>query len=95
MPLDAASTLPQVNEARVVAVGPGRYTQTGEMIPVSVKVGDHVLLPNFGGEDIDIDGTKCVACLTHPCRMFALLHSRILRRCGRGQCIARVRRLLR
>lgn len=50
--------LSQVNEAKVIAVGQGRYTQSGDLIPTSVKEGDHVVLPTFGGEDIDIDGTK-------------------------------------
>lgn len=36
----------------VVAVGPGARNQNGEHVPVSVKVGDNVLLPEYGGKKI-------------------------------------------
>lgn len=36
----------------VVAVGPGARNQHGEHIPVSVKVGDKVLLPEYGGKKV-------------------------------------------
>lgn len=42
---------------KVVAVGPGkRHPQTGEMIPVSVKVGDEVLYSTYSGSDIEVEG---------------------------------------
>ena len=33
---------------KVVAVGPGLYTQNGSLIPMSVKIGDEVVLPPYG-----------------------------------------------
>jgi chaperonin GroES len=36
-----------VKMAKVVAVGPGLYTQNGVLIPMSVKVGDEVILPSY------------------------------------------------
>lgn len=39
----------QVNEGVVLAVGPGRRTMQGELISPSVKEGDKVLLPDYGG----------------------------------------------
>lgn len=39
----------QVNEAVVKAVGPGRRNIQGELVPMSVKEGDKVLLPEYGG----------------------------------------------
>ena len=37
----------------VVAVGPGaRHPQTGAVVPVAVKTGDSVLLPEYGGTNI-------------------------------------------
>uniref|UniRef100_A0A1I8JPT3 Aldedh domain-containing protein n=1 Tax=Macrostomum lignano TaxID=282301 RepID=A0A1I8JPT3_9PLAT len=40
----------KVLEATVIATGPGRLCETsGQPLPVSVKVGDKVLLPEFGG----------------------------------------------
>lgn len=36
----------------VVAVGPGARNQKGEHVPVTVKVGDNVLLPEYGGRKV-------------------------------------------
>jgi chaperonin GroES len=38
-----------VNEGVVLAVGPGRRTKDGALHPTSVKEGDKVLLPEYGG----------------------------------------------
>ncbi|MES2810789.1 MAG: co-chaperone GroES [Bacteroidota bacterium] len=41
----------------VVAVGPGRYAEaTGNLVPLSVKVGDKVLYGKFSGQDVTIEG---------------------------------------
>ncbi|KXZ56851.1 hypothetical protein GPECTOR_1g768 [Gonium pectorale] len=48
------SALQKVNEGRVIAVGPGRRTKEGELLPVSVKEGDRVLLPEYGGSQIKL-----------------------------------------
>ena len=37
-----------VKMGKVVAVGPGLYTQNGSLIPMSVKVVDEVVLPPYG-----------------------------------------------
>lgn len=44
----------QVNQGSVVAVGPGRRSMNGDIIPVSVKEGDKVLLPEFGGIKVHV-----------------------------------------
>jgi chaperonin GroES len=45
--------------ARVLAVGPGRWTSDGKTrIPPQVKVGDIVRLPYMRGADINEDGTQ-------------------------------------
>ncbi len=49
-----APSTPQINEGSVVAVGPGRRSLTGELIPVGVKAGDKVLLPEFGGVPVKL-----------------------------------------
>lgn len=46
---------PQVNEGVVLAVGPGRRTRDGELISPSVKEGDKVLLPEFGGSLVKLN----------------------------------------
>ena len=48
---DTAKEKPQQGE--VVAVGPGRRSeQTGEIIPLDVKVGDTVVYSKYGGTEI-------------------------------------------
>ena len=46
----------QINEGSVVAVGPGRRSLNGDLIPVGVKEGDRVLLPEFGGVPVKLGG---------------------------------------
>ena len=46
------------NEGTIVAVGPGARTDAGETVPMSVTVGDKVLLPEFGGSKIEVDGEE-------------------------------------
>ena len=38
----------------MIAVGPGARDRTGNLIPVSVKEGDSVLLPKFGGTQVKL-----------------------------------------
>ena len=52
---DTAKEKPQQGE--VLAVGPGRRSdQTGDVIPLDVKVGDTVVYSKYGGTEITIDG---------------------------------------
>ncbi|EGR28982.1 hypothetical protein IMG5_165780 [Ichthyophthirius multifiliis] len=37
---------------QVVQVGPGTYNNNGQLQPVAVKVGDFVVLPEYGGSKI-------------------------------------------
>ena len=39
----------------VIAVGPGKRDDKGALVPMSVKKGDKVLLPKYGGSEIKID----------------------------------------
>jgi chaperonin GroES len=45
----------KVNEAVVVAVGGGIKNKDGVLDPVSVKVGDKVLVPEYGGTKLVFD----------------------------------------
>jgi chaperonin GroES len=47
---DSAKEKPQ--EAKVVAVGPGKLDDDGKRVPVEVKVGDLVLTSKYGGTEI-------------------------------------------
>ncbi len=52
---DTAKEKPQQGE--VLAVGPGRRSeQTGEIIPLDVKVGDTVVYSKYGGTEITVEG---------------------------------------
>ena len=44
----------KVNEADVVAVGPGATDDSGKLIPMEVAVGDSVLLPEYGATAVNI-----------------------------------------
>jgi len=45
----------KVLDATVVAVGPGKVTESGTTIPPSVKIGDRVLLPEYGGTKVTLE----------------------------------------
>ncbi len=53
---DTAKEKPQ--EAEVIAVGKGRTTDEGKVIPLSVKVGDKVLIGKYAGTEVTIDGVE-------------------------------------
>jgi chaperonin GroES len=42
----------QIQEGTVVAAGPGLISKDGTRIPVSLKAGDVVLLPSYGGTEV-------------------------------------------
>jgi len=42
--------------ATVRAVGPGRFDNKGDLIPMSVVPGDQVVLRKFGGAEIEVNG---------------------------------------
>lgn len=44
----------QLNSGKVIAVGPGARDRDGKLIPVSVKEGDTVLLPEYGGTEVKL-----------------------------------------
>ena len=50
------SSISKNNEGEVVAIGPGAKTRAGDVIPITVSVGDKVLLPEYGGVPVNVDG---------------------------------------
>lgn len=42
----------------VVAVGPGKRDQNGNLLPMTVKCGDTVLLRQYGGAEVEVNGEK-------------------------------------
>ncbi|SRR5215510_5186253 len=53
---DSAKEKPQ--EGEVVAVGQGKRTEDGKLIPLDVKAGDRILFGKYSGSDIKLDGEE-------------------------------------
>jgi chaperonin GroES len=53
---DTAKEKPQQGE--IIAVGNGRITDEGKVLPLQVKVGDKVLYGKYSGTEINIDGEE-------------------------------------
>jgi chaperonin GroES len=51
---DTAKEKPQKGE--IIAVGKGKVTEDGKLLPMDVKVGDKVLFGKYAGTEIKIDG---------------------------------------
>jgi len=51
---DTAKEKPQKGE--IIAVGKGKVTEDGKVLPIDVKVGDKVLFGKYAGTEIKIDG---------------------------------------
>lgn len=46
---------------KVVAAGPGRVTDAGQTVAMTVKAGDTVLFDKFAGQAIEVDGQSYLA----------------------------------
>ena len=44
------------SQGEVVAVGPGKKSENGDVSPVGVAVGDTIIFGQYGGNEIKIDG---------------------------------------
>ena len=53
---DTAKEKPQ--EGKVVAVGKGKVSDDGKILPLDVKVNDRVLFGKYSGSEINIDGEE-------------------------------------
>ena len=53
---DTAKEKPQ--EGEVVAVGNGKKTEDGKVIPLDVKAGDRILFGKYSGNEIKIDDVE-------------------------------------
>jgi chaperonin GroES len=42
----------------VIAVGPGKKNDSGEVAPMGVSVGDTVIFGQYGGSEVKIDGQE-------------------------------------
>ena len=55
---DTAKEKPQ--EAEVVAVGPGRCGDDGDLIAMDVQPGQKILVGKYAGNEIEVDGEEYV-----------------------------------
>ena len=53
---DTAKEKPQ--EGEVIAVGNGKKTEDGNIIPLDVKAGDRILFGKYSGAEIKMDGEE-------------------------------------
>jgi chaperonin GroES len=53
---DTAKEKPQ--EGKVIAVGKGKVTEDGKVIPLDVKAGDRILFGKYSGTEIKIEGEE-------------------------------------
>ena len=45
-------------KGKVVAVGKGKILENGEVRPLDVKVGDHILFGKYSGTEVKVDGEE-------------------------------------
>jgi chaperonin GroES len=53
---DTAQEKPQ--EATIVAIGPGKASDSGTIVKMTVKVGDKVLYGKYSGSEVTVDGKE-------------------------------------
>ena len=53
---DTAKEKPQQGE--IVAVGPGKYDESGNRVPMDVKAGDKVLYGKYSGTEVTVEGEQ-------------------------------------
>lgn len=56
--LPDTATKERSEEGKVVAVGPGKKSEDGKIMMMSVKVGDKVLFTKYGPNEIKVDGKE-------------------------------------
>lgn len=53
---DTAKEKPQ--QGKILAVGPGKHSEEGKLIPMSVKSGDTVLFAKYAGTEVKYEGEE-------------------------------------
>ena len=54
----SAKDKPQI--AEIIAVGTGKVTDDGKVVPMTVKVGDKVLTSKYAGTEVKVDGVEYI-----------------------------------
>ena len=45
-------------QGKVVAVGPGKKNEKGDVVSMTLKIGDVVLFKKYGPDEVELDGKK-------------------------------------
>ncbi|XP_029678164.1 10 kDa heat shock protein, mitochondrial isoform X1 [Formica exsecta] len=48
----------KVLRGTVIAIGPGAKNDKGDHVPLSIKIGDIVLLPEYGGTKVELEDNR-------------------------------------
>ena len=54
----AAERAPAGAEGEILAVGPGKKNDKGDLVAVGVKVGERVLFGKYSGQTVKVDGEE-------------------------------------
>jgi len=53
---DTAQEKPQ--QGKIIAIGSGKHTEDGKVLPLELKEGDTILFGKYSGSEIKIEGTE-------------------------------------
>ncbi len=51
--------------AKVIAIGPGKKTEEGKLLPMPVKIGDTILMDKYSGQEVTIDDEEYLIVKAH------------------------------
>lgn len=52
----SAAAKEKPSQGEVIAVGPGKKLESGDLVTVNVKTGDTVIFGQYGGNEVKLDG---------------------------------------
>lgn len=52
----SAAAKEKPSQGEVIAVGPGKKLESGDLVSVNVKAGDTVIFGQYGGNEVKLDG---------------------------------------
>lgn len=46
--------------AKVIAIGPGKTLENGKLEPITVKIGDVILMDKYSGQEVQLDDEEYI-----------------------------------
>ena len=65
---DTAKEKPQIGE--IIAVGPGKVNDAGNLVKMALKKGDKVLYGKYSGTEVNVDGEDIYLSLSLPIQKY-------------------------